>query len=371
MRSQAAKALPSDARPAAAPSYFPALAAALFCACALPASAEPPSFSVSTGAPLLSQRPSTGAVVGQGGNYSVPLGDGRTLWLLNNVWTGELKPGGQADVWGLADGAAALAPSTAPSAQAGALSWVSDEQGWPLPLLSGDLGEYSQVRKFWPRAGVCSGGKCRVFYSIMNNFGPGPYDYFRVGQGVALADRPEGPYAKARAGTRYSLWNDIEPAFGSAALSGEDGLVYVYGRTLTAPGEYAAQLARAPFEGLGDRAAYSYYSAGAASAPWTSDLAEAHDVLPGAPEEFSVSWNPFLGAYLAVWSEPETGSPEARLAPEPWGPWGEPFRLFTCPKEQYCFGAKEQPGFAREGGKTIFVTVERKNAPYLYEITFK
>lgn len=329
-----------------------------------------PEFSVSSGKPLLSRAPSTGTVVAQGGNYSLPLPDGRALWLLNNVWVGELKPGGEAAVWGIIDGAAALAPSTAPYAQAGALAHISDENAWPLPLLSGELKEYSQVRKFWPRGGLCLPGKCHVFYSIMNNYGPGPYDYFRVGQGVAASESPAGPYAKARAGARYSLWNDIEPAFGSAVLADEDGWVYVYGRVLTGPGEYAAHLARVKPEGMAARENYAYFSAAGSSAAWTGDVSEASDLLPGMPDEFSVSYNEALGAYLAVYSD-AGGSPAARLAPNPWGPWGEPAQLLPCAKEDYCYGAKEQPGFAANGGRTVFVTIEKKNAPYLYEISFR
>ena len=330
-----------------------------------------PSFSVSSGTPLLSQAASTGTVVAQGGNYSLPLPDGRTLWLLNNLWAGELKPDGQAAVWGIIDGAAALSPSTSPYAQAGALAYVSDENKWPLPLLSGDLKEYSQVRKFWPRSGVCSAGGCHVFYSIMNNYGPEPYDYFRVGQGVALAENPAGPYVKARLGTRYSLWNDIEPAFGSAVLADEDGWVYVYGRSMHSPGEYGAELARVKPEDLASRDKYSYYSLETASGSWTGDVSEASVVLEGMPDEFSVSYNARLKSYLAVYYDAEGGRVLARLARYPWGPWGEPATLLACAKAEYCYGAKEQPGFAAENGGKIFITLEKKNAPYLYELAFE
>ncbi|HLA38728.1 MAG TPA: DUF4185 domain-containing protein, partial [Candidatus Glassbacteria bacterium] len=330
-----------------------------------------PSFSVSSGTPLLSQAASTGTVVAQGGNYSLPLPDGRTLWLLNNLWAGELKPDGQAAVWGIIDGAAALSPSTSPYAQAGALAYVSDENKWPLPLLSGDLKEYSQVRKFWPRSGVCSAGGCHVFYSIMNNYGPEPYDYFRVGQGVALAENPAGPYVKARLGTRYSLWNDIEPAFGSAVLADEDGWVYVYGRSMHSPGEYGAELARVKPEDLASRKKYSYYSLETASGSWTGDVSEASVVLEGMPDEFSVSYNARLKSYLAVYYDAEVGRVLARLARYPWGPWGEPAALLACAKTEYCYGAKEQPGFAAEDGRKIFITLEKKNAPYLYELAFE
>lgn len=353
---------------------LPALAAAAACVLCAPAAAQPeqalPAFAASAGTPLLSQAAATGTVVGQGGNYAVPLADGRTLWLLNNIWAGELRSG-QAAVWGIVDGGAALVPSTSPYAQAGGLAYVADENRWPLPLLSGDLKEYSQVRKFWPRAGLCGPAGCHVFYSILNNYGPAPYDYFRVGQGVASSAGPDGPYAKARAGVRYSLWNDIEPAFGSALHTDEDGWVYVYGRVMNAPGEYAARLARVKPDGLADREKYSYYSASDSTGAWTSDISEAADVLPGMPEEFSVSYNEHLKAYLAVYSDPEGGRAMARLAPNPWGPWGEPAALLPCAKEDYCYGAKEQPGFAAEAGKKIFVTLEKKNSPYLYEITFE
>ena len=330
-----------------------------------------PAFSISSGVPLLSQAPSTGAVVAQGGNYAVPLEDGRTLWLLNNLWTGELKPDGQAAVWGIIDGAAALVPSTSPYAQAGALAYVADENKWPLALLSGDLREYNQVRKFWPRAGLCAAGKCYVFYSIMNNYGPEPYDYFRVGQGVALAGNPSGPYAKARLGPRYSLWNDIEPAFGSAVWADEDGWVYVYGRSMQAPGEYGAELSRVKPENLASRDKYSYYTLEAASGSWTGDISEAAVVLEGLPDEFSVSYNAHLKSYLAVYYSAESGRVLARQARYPWGHWGEPAPLLACGKAEYCYGAKEQPGFAAGGGRKIFVTLEKKNAPYLYEIIFE
>ncbi|OIO04737.1 MAG: hypothetical protein AUJ51_01615 [Elusimicrobia bacterium CG1_02_56_21] len=330
-----------------------------------------PAFSVSSGTPLLIQGPSTGTVVAQGGNYSVPLPDGRTLWLLNNIWTGEIKPGGQAAVWGIIDGGAAISPSSSPYTQAGSLAYVSDEQGWPLPLLSGDLKEYSQVRKFWPRSGLCSAVGCYVFYSIMNNYGPEPYDYFRVGQGIALAQTPEGPYSKARLGPRYAIWSDIEPAFGSAVFADEDGWVYVYGRSIQTPGEYGAELARVKPENLASREKYSYYSFETASGSWTEDISEASMVIEGIPDEFSVSYNSRLKSYLAVYYDAEGGRVLARRSRYPWGPWDKPAALLTCGKEDYCYGAKEQPGFSAGDGRIIFITVEKKNSPYIYKIVFK
>jgi len=343
----------------------------LFSAAAAQQQSTAPAFEISSGTPLLAQFASTGVVVGQSGNYSIHLTDGRTLWLLNNVMTGEFRPDGQPAVWDIVDGAAALSPSTSPYAQAGALRFVTNEAKLPLPLLSGAAAEYSPARKFWPRSGQCHAGKCCVFFSVMNNYGPEPYDYFRVGQGVACSENPAGPYKKALYGAGYSFWNDIEPAFGSALLADDDSWTYVYGRVMTAPGDYAAALARVKPDQLAAREKYEYYSAAASSGPWTADLAEASTLLEGAPEDFSVSYNDFLKSYLAVYLDQDSGSTMARQARYPWGPWGEPFTLLACSPEEYCFGSKEQHGFAQAGGKKIFITVEKKNAPYLYEVTFK
>jgi len=330
-----------------------------------------PAFELSSGTPLLVQAGSSGSVVGQGGNYAAALPDGGVFWLLNNLWVGESREDGQSAVWGIVDGAVALSRSTGPVARGATLDYVSDENGWPLSLLSGNPGEYSQARKFRPRAGVAAGGKYYVFYSVLNNFGPEFYDYFRVGQGLAWSENPAGPYQKAPGPGGQPLWNDIEPAFGSALWPDEDGWLYVYGRVMTEPGRYGAALARVKPEDLPLREKYSYYSVEAASGAWTDDVSEASVALEDAPEEFSVSYNDFLKSYLAVSLDQATGRVLARQAPEPWGPWSAGAALLACKEADYCEGAKEQAVFAADGGRKIFLTLEKKNVPYLYSVTFK
>ena len=85
-----------------------------------------------------------------------------------------------------------------------------------------------------------------------------------------------------------------------------------------------------------------------------------------------------LGLHLVSWTrrgydtrDADAHRVLARLARYPWGPWGEPATLLACAKAEYCYGAKEQPGFAAEDGGKIFITLEKKNAPYLYELAFE
>ena len=320
--------------------------------------------------PLLVPQKSSFPVVGQAGNYSVALGDGRTLWLLNNIWTGEIKDKGEVSLWGVIEGGMAILSATSPYSASGALSYVADENKWPLPICPADLKEYAPVRKFWPRSGVKTASGYYAYYSIMNDFGPGAYDYFRVGQGLAMAENPAGPYKLLKNRGTYALWDDIEPSFGSALLLDQDGWLYIYGRYATEPGKYAAALARVRPENAGNPDSYLYYSAEPSSSTWTGEVADVAPVMDNMPEEFSVSYNDHLKAYLAFYQDAETGAARLRTAQYPWGPWSAPETAFSCKKEEYCFGAKEQAAFSAEGGKKIFFTVEKKNMPYFYELVF-
>ncbi|OGS46021.1 MAG: hypothetical protein A3J79_05275 [Elusimicrobia bacterium RIFOXYB2_FULL_62_6] len=354
---------------------FFALVPALFFApgpalAAGPAAAPKADFSVREIGPLLVPSRSSFPVVGQGGNYSLALGEGKTLWLLNNIWTGELKEKGEVSLWGVVDGGLAVSESTSPYAAGAGLSYTVDENRWPLPLLTAEAADYSPVRKFWPRAGVRTSSGCFVFYSLMNNYGPQVYDNFRVGQGLAFSADPAGHYGMLQVGGRYAFWNDIEPAFGSALWPDRDGWVYVYGRVMTEPGKYSAALARVLPEDLADRDRYAYYSPGASSGPWTADAGEAAAVLEDMPDEFSVSYNEHLKKYLALYSGAE-GGVLLRTGDYPWGPWTAPRSALACRKEEYCYGGKEQAAFSSEGGRRIFFTVEKKNLPRLYELEFK
>ncbi len=321
--------------------------------------------------PLLVPQGSSFPVVGQAGNYSVALEGGGSVWTFNNIWTGEVKENGEVALWGIVDGGVAVLETTSPWSAAGSFQYTADENKWPLPLFAAELSAYAPVRKFWPRAAVRTAAGYRVYYSIMNNFGPGGGDYFRVGQGLGAAAAPTGPYVMLKYRDQYAFWSDIEPSFGSALWADPDGWIYVYGRYMTEPGKSAVAVARVRPESVTERESYSYYSLESAFGAWTSDITEASQVMESVPEEFSVAYNEHLKAYLALYSDPEAGNVVVRTAQYPWGPWDAPQAILSCGREDYCFGAKEQPAFASEGGERIFFTLEKKNRPYLYELTLK
>jgi hypothetical protein len=75
--------------------------------------------------------------------------------------------------------------------------------------------------------------------------------------------------------------------------------------------------------------------------------------------EFSVSYVPRLQRYALVYTE--NGFSRnffLRLAPKPWGPWGDPILIFQCPEMErnpdiFCYAAKAHPELSREPDELI------------------
>lgn len=52
-------------------------------------------------------------------------------------------------------------------------------------------------------------------------------------------------------------------------------------------------------------------------------------------------------------------------------PGAGPSFLPACSRQDCCYGGREQSGFAVSGGKKLFVALEKKRVPYLYETDFE
>lgn len=331
---------------------------------------EEPAFSVKYGGAMLNSGKSTFTVIGFGGNYA--LADGERICLFaNDIWLGEVIEAEKKSLEGVVDSSLIAYRSTSPYLMKDGASYLVDENGWPLPLITADFKEYSGIRKFWVRAPVRSGGKYYLFYSIMNNYGRGLYDYFRVGQGVAYSDNISGPYKKASAGGRNSFWNDVEPAFGESVIQDTDGWLYVYGKNPGNPYRKGASLARVKPQNILVRGEYSYYTEDYESRKWTGDITEASVALEGVDDEFSVSYNKYLKKYLAVYFDADSQTVFLKTAPYPWGKWSEPMKVKACLKDEFCYSAREHSALSENEGKNIFITLGKKHMPYLYEVEFR
>lgn len=306
-------------------------------------------------------------IAGSSGNYFFKY-SGKFFFFAGNIWLGSRE---KKQIEGICDSSFAVCEATSAYNLKGNCSFVKDENSWPLPLLTVDFREYSGIRKYWVKEPFQAAGKFYFFYGLMNNYGSGLYDYFRVGQGLASAEKIEGPYSKIKSDRGNFFFSDIEPSFGDAVLIDADGWLYIYGRNPGALYRKGAVLARVKPEKVSDRKSYFFYTDDYEDKKWTQDLPEASIVLEDANEDFSVSYNEYLKKYLAIQFVPSIGKVLLKTADYPWGPWNETYELKSCIAEDYCQNAREQPALSEGGGKKIYFTMEKKHSPYLYEVEFK
>jgi hypothetical protein len=342
-------------------------------------------FSVKEIGPLISTK-SAVSVISQGGNYSIPFkNQAKSLWVLSEIWIGEIDKDGSKSVHAISDNGAAVSHSTSAYDLKNAIEYLRDENGWPLSILSVDVYENPSVRRLWPRSGfqtglptdeqdaahLQTGTTFYMFYSILQQYGQSPYESFRMGQGIAYSTSEEGPYIRVKHENSYALWNDLEPAVGSAVIEDEDGWIYAYGRVVTEPGKYSMTVARVQPGEIVLKDSYRYYSQDTSSAAWSTDVTDAALLFDNAPDELSVSYNEYMKLYLMAYSNPADGSALIRTSPYPWGKWSSPVKIISCKKEDYCYGAKEHSEFSMERGEIIYLTLEKKGIPYIYEVSIK
>jgi hypothetical protein len=191
---------------------------------------------------------------------------------------------------------------------------------------------------------------------------PGQLHFRVLGTGIATV-RP-GAQVGARDGNL--LFNSPEPAFSSGAVR-RNGFVYLYGCHRVDRQGFGCDVARVPDADTRDRAAYEFWD----GAAWSPDVRRAAVALEGPSGGPSVSWNPWLGSYLAVYSQPISNRVLMRTAPQPEGPWSSPVLAFTgeTPSGQTAdYAAFEHPELATDDGRTVVVTYFHPLGPFRGEI---
>ena len=130
---------------------------------------------------------------------------------------------------------------------------------------------------------------------------------------------------------------------------------------------------------MSEIAAYEYLES--PNPTWSRSVTDAMHLFAGMPNEMSVSFNPYLGQYLAVHSLDLTGQIVGRTAPAPWGPWSEPITLWTVrpspshslPYPQLIYAGKEHPELSTAAGRVLYLTyIEfEEYYPHLVEVTLR
>lgn len=296
-------------------------------------------------------------VMGQDGGQSIDLGGGRTFFLFaDSLLSADGAGGGGAQVL-LANCGAVGTGSTLPDALA-SLRYRLDERGRPRAILPERDDERRAHLRFWPAHGLrMADGTLLVFYLGIRFVNPrSSWGFRNLGAGLARVDPRTGDSERLPApGGGWCWWpahgDDLH--FGVQVLrEGDDAFVFLSSRD----GLHShASVARVPVARLKDRAAYRFLTP---ERTWSPDIAMRAS-LGRASNDYSVSWNAHLGAYLMVFVDVYTKVLHLRLAERPEGPWGDPVALGKLPHQpgsELVYLAFEHPHLAKDRGRTVYVS---------------
>jgi hypothetical protein len=248
-------------------------------------------------------------------------------------------------------------------------TFLKDAQtGLARQLLGNSPGVEPNIR-YWPFGGWYDAANRRIYlyYARIHTTGTGPLDFQSEGYGLAAADATRSTQIEFNAipaGRDGKIWwpeTAGGSVYGNAVVQNcSDRYVYVAGMRADKQRRWG-RMARVPRERIGDRSAYEYYAGGGEHPVWVRRPDKAADVagLADFPTELSISYNSYLGGYLAVHTLGIFEQVRLSFASRPWGPYhtiaeiSTPHRAFA---KAWCYAGKEHPELAEERGRIVYVT---------------
>jgi hypothetical protein len=185
--------------------------------------------------------------------------------------------------------------------------------------------ESRERHRIWPLGGISVNGHCYLYYSLIEVFGRGQWDFRGVGSGLARSKIALGSYERLRPGGDWRF--PVEP---SQALEAE-GWIYLFG-IKEFGGKQGVTLARVRPERIEDPDSYEFYTG---VGPKFSPQKEASSVLvENVAGQVSVAWNGYLEKYVLAASSDFSKPREIRfhVADAPYGPWSRPVARIEIPK---------------------------------------
>jgi hypothetical protein len=223
-----------------------------------------------------------------------------------------------------------------------------------------DDGGPDQRIALWPGSVIEVGGVTRVAYQELY-VNPGTLNYQSIGSGWATA---HGTHATRDPAL---LFQAPEPQYALAAVAFEDQL-YLYACTANGTLDTPCTVARAPTTQADQRSAFTFWN----GSDWVSDYQRAATVFSGAPGDVSVSWNAYLGQFIAVHSEIFGNRIFMHTAPRPEGPWSDRIELFTAMApgagQSNDYAGKEHGELSQNGGRTLLITYAHPLSAFFEEV---
>lgn len=336
-------------------------------------------------------------MIGQDGAYSIPI-DGKILWFFGDtligkrpegsLWYIDGQPVGGLDMSGkgtidkMITNTALLVDDTRDIKSLNNFEYILDNQQnlkTLIPLLVDE--DHDKIR-IWCQHGVSIGSNLYFSFIKVNMFEKPkvifPVEFEILGSGFAKGKVGSWDFERLRYKGDDLWWKEDNPRFSTAIIQ-KDEWVYLYGVKQHADTQQHCYLARVKAEKFENLDSYEYL---VSSEPrWDSDIFKAKSLFTDIPNELSVSYNNYLGKYLAVHSLGLSGKIVARIADNLWGPWSKAYTLYEVntehekplPYPRLIYAGKEHPELSQDNGRTIYITyIEfEEYFPHLIEITLE
>jgi hypothetical protein len=321
-------------------------------------------------------------MIGQDCAYSAPINDRESFWGFGDTFVGHYDDTGRRIVSRMPSNSGLLCRTRDASNGIRDFTYFTNPDGQLRQLILFEGQESPERHRIWGMDGRLVNGAFYWFYvrvRLLKN-AAWPYKFSVDGSGLARANTADFSFRRISQDGSLMLWDEKKPCYGVALFVDEaEGMVYVYG-TQRHGKRQCCYLARVPVADIEQVDRYEYLISD--QPEWNKTGQKAIGIIEGMPTEMSVSFNAHLGQFLAVHSWQNDGYIVGRTAPNLWGPWSEPFLLWTSRTAlrnpivyngPVVYAGKEHPELARENGKIIYLTcVEfEEYFPRLIEVTLK
>ncbi len=282
-------------------------------------------------------------LTGGDAGYSLPLPDGRTLWLFGDSFFGTVA------AFGERSGSSEIARNS-----------IVVQDGDELRVLNAGTALTPGAHPgawYWPLDATVEGDEVRLFMARMLQGAPGAdpvYNFWQFGTDVVTLDLDDLTVTDT-----HTVTADFGISWGNAVLEERDH-TYVFGLEEAGPVDFV-HVARAP---AGDVLGQWEHWDGAG---WSLDPAESAQVAQGTSTQFGVVRQG--GRYVLVTQLPVQRDVVAASAPSPTGPWGPPTTIYTVPDfgpGSFTYNATPHPQLTRDGELVVGYSINTRDLATLF-----
>jgi hypothetical protein len=287
---------------------------------------------------------------GADGAYSVALSNEVTVWFFGDTWIGQIKNGRHLNAV-IVNNSLAVQRGKNPITATVDFYYDRKKNGQPQAFFRPSDGR----GWFWLYDGVLTEAGLYVFLiQVERTTEKVPFNFKVIGTWLGHISNPEALPTEWRVRQSKIPWANFSDSgdilFGSAILR-TGNFFYIYGTAADISDGLRNKsmiVARVPVTRLADFNQWRFYANG----KWVSDFTKAGRLCEDVANEYSVSYVPVLARYVVVYSQDGISkSIMARSAPQPHGPWSDPFLLYQCKEADwhdtiFCYAAKAHSNLA-------------------------